>query len=197
MSQHILLQWIWKNYLHEFFFYQHGEFITSGTTHPGSLSDCSLETNSYELGFLAFLRLIGTIYFKKNASAFTATTPQSHYSTFSESDGRVSVKDQHINWLADKGSSIWDRTEFENNMIPNWLADKGSSIWDRTEFENNMIPSIDPLYCRWTRTCWVLDMWAQAASNQIVLKPLHLYGWKVNDGILMFDWDSETNIKKV
>ena len=44
-------------------FYQHAEFITSGTTHPGSLSDCSLETNSYELGFLAFIRLIGTMYF--------------------------------------------------------------------------------------------------------------------------------------
>ena len=41
-------------------FFQHAEFITSGTTYPGSLSDCSLETNTYELGFLAFLRLIGT-----------------------------------------------------------------------------------------------------------------------------------------
>ena len=156
-------------------FYQHAEFITSGTTHPGSLSDCSLETNSYELGFLAFMWLIGTMYFKKYASAFTATTPQSHYSTFSGSNGCVPVKDQHIHWLADIRNSIWDRTQFENNMIP----------------------SIDSLYRHWTRTCWVLDMWAQAASNKIMLKPLLHYGWKMNDGKLMFDWDSDTNMRKV
>ena len=78
-----------------------------------------------------------------------------------------------------------------------WLADIRNSIWDRTQFENNMIPSIDSLYRHWTRTCWVLDMWVQAASNQIMLKPLLHYGWKMNDGKLMFDWDSDTNMKKV
>ena len=78
-----------------------------------------------------------------------------------------------------------------------WLADIRNSIWDRTQFENNMIPSIDSLYRHWTRTCWVLDMWAQAASNQIMLKPLLHYGWKMNDGKLMFDWDSDTNMKKM
>lgn len=29
------------------YFCQHAEFITGGTTHPGSLSDCSLETNTW------------------------------------------------------------------------------------------------------------------------------------------------------
>ena len=79
-------------------FFQHAEFITSGIAYPGSLSDCNLETNTFELGFLAFMRLIGTGYFKKYASAFTEPTPQSHYNAFSlpESEGHISVKAQHI-----------------------------------------------------------------------------------------------------
>ena len=43
-------------------FFQHAEFIT-GTNNLGSLSNISLETNDYEIGFLSFLRLIGTAYF--------------------------------------------------------------------------------------------------------------------------------------
>ena len=155
------------------YFYQYAEFISSGISHPGTLADCSIETNAYELGFLAFLILIGTVYFKKYASAFTAPTPQSHFNSFS--DPHIPVKAQHIKWLED----------IRNN------------IWDRTQFEKNMVPSTDALYRHWTRACWVIDMWAQAASNEIVLKPLLSYGWKMMDGKLTFDWDSELNIEKV
>ena len=154
---------------------QHAEFITGGTNYPGGLSQCALDTDEHEMGFLSLLRLIGTAYFKRYASAFTATTPQSHYNAFSPLDGHVPIKQQHINWLED----------IRNN------------IWDRTQFENNMIPSVDALYRHWLRSCWVLDMWAQANSNEIILKPLLLYAWKRSDGKLQFDWDSDTNIQRV
>ena len=69
----------------------------------------------------------GTVYFKKYASAFTKTTPQSHYnpSSVSEPEEHVPVKAQHMKWL----------------------------IWDCTQFENNMLPSIEALYRHWTRAC--------------------------------------------
>ena len=52
-----------------------------------------------------------------------------------------------------------------------------------------MTPSIDALYCHWMRSCWVLDMWGQAKTCEMILKPQVLYGWKVQDGELKFDWD--------
>ena len=155
------------------YFYQYSEFITSGSTVPGTLADCSLADNSFNIGFLAFLRLIGTVYYKKYASAFTNPTPQAHFNSFTQSDS--SVKSQHIRWLDDIRNSIYDRTQFENNMIP----------------------SIEALYRHWMRACWVIDMWRQAESNEIVLKPLELHGWKVNEGKLAIEWDSDENIEKI
>ena len=40
-------------------------------------------------------------------------------------------------------------------------------------------------------------MWRQANNPEIVLKPLDLYGWKIQDGMLEFDWDSDANIQRV
>ena len=130
-------------------------------------------TNTFNIGFLAFLRLIGTVYYKKYASAFRRPTPQAHFNSFVQSD--ASVKALHIKWLDDIRNSIYDRTQFENNMIP----------------------SIEALYRHWKRACWVIDMWRQAENNEIVLKPLELHGWKTDEDKLAIDWDSEENIEKV
>ena len=46
-------------------FCQHAEFITGGTNYPGGLSQCALDTDEHEMGFLSLLRLIGTAYFKR------------------------------------------------------------------------------------------------------------------------------------
>ena len=130
-------------------------------------------TNTFNIGFLAFLRLIGTVYYKKYASAFRRPTPQAHFNSFAQSD--ASVKALHIEWLDDIQNSIYDRTQFENNMIP----------------------SIEALYRHWKRACWVIDMWRQAENNQIALKPLELHGWKTDEDKLAIDWDSDKNIEKV
>ena len=145
-------------------FFQHAEFINS-TDYMGSLFNISLETEDYQISFLSFLRLIGTAYFKKYASAFNHTTLKAHFNTFSQQDGQTSIKLQHAKWL-------------ENIR---------NSIWDCTQFEDNLPPSIDALFRHWMRTCWVLDMWEQAINPEMILKPLELYGWKIQSGKLEFD----------
>ena len=64
------------------YFYQHAEFISSGNSFPGTLADTGLTNNQFETGFLAFLRLVVSVYFKKHKSGFSQSTPRSHYSTF-------------------------------------------------------------------------------------------------------------------
>ena len=52
------------------YFYQYATFITKPTNDkPGTLADVSLENNVYNTGFLAFLRLVGTTYFKKTCNS--------------------------------------------------------------------------------------------------------------------------------
>ena len=87
------------------YFYQYSEFISSGSTIPGTLVDCSLEENTFNIGFLASLWLIGTVYYKKYASAFRSPTPQAHFNSFAQSD--ASVQAQHIEWLDDLQNSIY------------------------------------------------------------------------------------------
>ena len=48
-------------------FFQHAEFI-NGSQLSGCLSET--DTQNRDSGFQAFLRLIGTLYFKKNLPAF-------------------------------------------------------------------------------------------------------------------------------
>ena len=58
-------------------FYQHASFVTSGKnpSTPGTLADISLTENSYKTGFLAFMRLVGTAYFKKHSTGFDVSSP--------------------------------------------------------------------------------------------------------------------------
>ena len=52
--------------------FQDAEFITSGnSSFLGSLADAKLSDNQFEIGFLALLRLIGSVYFRKQRSGFS------------------------------------------------------------------------------------------------------------------------------
>ena len=153
------------------YFYQHAEFISSGKDNlPGTLADVDIEGNKINSGFLAFLRLVGTVYFKKHSSGFS-TTPDKHFNKFSNPN------------------------PLQQHCI--WLDDIRQTIWDRVQFESEMIPSTEALYRHWRRTCWVLDMWKKADNNHMVLQPLANFGWKVTDESLTFDWDSESNMDAV
>ena len=154
-------------------FFQNAEFITSGKDQtPGTLADVSLD-GKYEKGFLAFVRLVGTTYFKKHVSAFKHVTPQTNFISI--------VPSGH--------------TAPEQHKI--WLDEIRETTGDRSQFENEIVPSFDALYRHWRRTCWVLDMWGQANLQQMTLQPLTNFGWIVEQGNLCIDWDSHENITAV
>ena len=117
--------------------------------------------------------LIGTVYFKKNASGFGSASPAAHFKQFT--DPAVTVEKWHSAWLDDIRQNISYRIKFENEMVP----------------------SHEALKLHWQRTCWVLHMWKQADSSRMVLEPITQHGWSLTDGTLTFVWDTTANIKAV
>ena len=154
------------------YLFQHTKFITSGGL-PGTLADIGLRDNSFEMGFLSFLRLVGVTYFKKNNSGFSQATPEALFHSF----------------------SLPDQTPLYHHKL--WIGNIRVIIGDRCHFENEMLPSLDALYRHWKRTCWVLDMWSQANKNSVQLLPLSGYGWKIHNNSLTIDWDSPANVAAV
>ena len=76
------------------YFYQYAAFITGEIDYaPGSLT---LVNNKWKTGFLAFLRLIGTIYFIKHSSGFDIQSPILLFPKFSEEN---SIEEQHYKWI--------------------------------------------------------------------------------------------------
>ena len=79
-----------------------------------------------------------------------------------------------------------------------WLDHLRQGIWDRITQENESIPSFTALQLHWKRCCWVLHMWQQAESNNVVLAPLSSNGWaRDKDGSLVICWDTEDSRRKV
>ncbi len=154
------------------YFFQYATFITSGRP-QGTLADTSLDREVYQNGFLAFMRLIGCVYFKKHATAFELPSPATHFLKFAVA-GKT-TQEQHRDWLQDIRHSIWDRIKFENEMIP----------------------STEALYLHWQRSCWVLQMWRQANQNNLSLTPISSYGWTVTEGQLSIVWDTTGNIQAI
>ena len=75
-------------------FFQHAEFI-NGVQMPGCLSETS--TTNKKSGFLSFIRLVGTLYFKKYLSAFVSVygfdTPNQLFNSFVDSS--LSLDQKH------------------------------------------------------------------------------------------------------
>ena len=113
------------------------------------------------------------VYMKKHGSGFNGKTPEAYFNQ-SHQQGQTTLQ-HHQQWLDNIRQCIWDRIEFENEMIPN----------------------TDALYRHWTRVCWVLDMWSQADRNTMAPKPVSEYGWKIIEGTLAFDWDSDSNMDAI
>ena len=154
------------------YFFQYATFITAGSSHnpstPGTLADTDLD-GDYKLGYLAFLRLIGTIYFKKYNTGFDSKSPATHFMSF------VTHAKPHSKWI-------------ENIR---------QTIWVRTKSEQEMVPSDDALLKHWKRSCWVVDMWGRADHAEQTVKPLIGNGWEVIDSRLQVVWDSEKNRDEV
>ena len=151
------------------YFFQHAKFITGvSPITQGSLSDTKLSDNIYKAGFLAFIRLIGVVYFKKNATAFDLDSPESHFKKF------LTFADVHQQHTA-------------------WLEDIRQNIWDRITIETQMVPSTEALWRHWKRSCWVMDMWRQADKNTMQVATITNFGWNLADNVLTIDWDSAEN----
>ena len=154
------------------YFFQYAAFIT-GTESQGTLADTSLEGETYKNGFLAFLRLIGTVYFKKHVTAFETPSPANHFLNFSSA--HTTIQQHHQDWLEDIRQNIADRITFDNDMIP----------------------SNEALFYHWKRSCWVLHMWRQADKNNMVLQPITEYGWTLSDNKLTVVWDTPENVQAI
>ena len=156
------------------YFFQYASFITAGSSYhsstAGTLADTDLDSN-YELGYLAFLRLVGTVYFKKYSTGFDTRSPVSHFMRFS--------------------------TEPREQQHSKWIESIRETIWVRTKSEREMVPSDDALMLHWKRSCWVIHMWSQANRAQQVFKPLAGNGWEMVDGEIQVVWDSDENIEEV
>ena len=156
------------------YFYQYAEFITSGKGAAlGTLANTELNNGQMDIGYLSFLRLVGTVYYEKHNTGFETPNPITHFNSF-----------------------------HKHNTIPvlhhhQWIEAIRQTIWDRVQFETEMLPSNDALARHWKCTCWVLHMWNQSSQSTMDLKPLTDYGWKVEGDELLYDWDSEENMTAV
>ena len=149
--------------------FQHNNFINADTEDfPGSLIH-TVEQN--EKGFLAFLRLVGTAYYKKHLACFQFESPSAFFNSIPYSDRRTKHK--------------------------MWLTTIRDVIWEHAEFEDELPPSIEALERHWLRTCWVSQCWNQAMRNRCNTLDITTSGWKVVDGHIEIDWDDQENVMKV
>ena len=149
--------------------FQHCSFINADSDScPGTLVDTG---DTKDRGFLAFLRLVGTAYFKKNLPCFQYESPRVFYNSFTSSDKVL----QHKQW-------------FESIR---------QTVWERIDDEDQLPPSVEALWRHWLRTCWVSNFWKQAGCNQYSLLDIIQFGWKISEGSLLIDWDAPENIEVV
>ena len=148
-------------------FYAYSEFISGES---GALSHL-LNEESY----LAFLRMIGVMYFQKHRSTFSNYhSPMAHF--HSHKSDATSIKQQHLNWI-------------------DFLR---QGMWDQVTFEDQLIPSNEALYRHYLRSSWVIDYWRKASNSDIQILPVTMFGWKLDkEGALEIEWDSDENIKNI
>ena len=151
-------------------FFDHASFISGDTPKtPGSLALISADS-----GFLAWLRLVGTVYFQKHKSAFPShSSPQSLFTSLQSPNRRVT--EQHYCFIETIRSTVWERIVFEDHLIP----------------------SPDALKLHYRRSCWVMNYLKQSLSNNMRPLPITSYGWKKDNTKVQVEWDSESNLREI
>ena len=142
---------------------QHAKFITGGEC-PGTLENTDLLTK--DMGFQAFVRLIGTCYFKKHLSGFAAigkTTPNQLYYSITG-----------------------------DNRLKEWWNAIRSTCSERILTEEQRPPTYTALQKHWEGACWVSQMW----NNSTLEDPYSSLGnaedgWIKEEGVYKFDWETE------
>ena len=126
-------------------FYKQAAFISSGLNVPGTLGDIQPDG----MGFLAFIRLVGSAYFFKHRSGFLAVSPQNLYNAYSPD---LDIIERHKRWLSYIRQIVWGRVAKEELAIPSWEA----------------------LQLHWRRSTWILLYWSKAADNGYITMPSKL-----------------------
>ena len=146
-------------------FFHHSSFIT-GKEAEGSLGD--FEQNSRDLGFLAFLRLVGTAYFKKHLSSFISLyeseTPRQLYNSI---DSSLPAKERHKLWIETIGKTVGEHITSEDQCVPSV-----TSLW------RGMLQNLDWTGLDWNHT-GIFKSISQMIINKISLIII------INNGIVM------------
>ena len=151
-------------------------FVTllTGEKSSGFLSQTT--SSSTNIGFLSFIRLIGTAYFKKNLATVVSKLG-------------FETPDQLFNSVQ-PGSNDEDRSK-------EWYLSIKRAI--RVVSEDQRPPSLTALLRHWMRSCWTKEMWANAnsADQYDGLAAPETSGWLKGDGGYLFDWECSNTRKKI
>ena len=152
-------------------FFQHSEFI-SGCQITGCLS----QTNKADMsmGFLSFLRLVDTVYFKKNLSTVVTKlgceTPNQLLNSFNTTSDD---QERHHQWY--------------KRAI-------------RVYAEDQRPPTITALQRHWIRSCWIKGMWENSCKSDLydALEAPETQGWlKLNEISYCIDWEANDVAEKI
>ena len=148
-------------------FFQHAVFI-SGKDMIGCLNQ-TLPENKH-LGFFAFIRLVGTVYFKKHLAAFSSVYGHDTSRQLFNSVLSLAPKEKHQTWLEKIRSVVAERITSEEERLPSF-----TSLWRH-----------------WQRSCWICQMWLNSPRTDLYysLPPPEQSGWLLNhDGNYTIDWE--------
>ena len=138
----------------------------------GVLTNTDLN-NDYELGLLAFYRLIGCVFFAAHRSCLhTYTSPVELFRSL-------------------KGDTAYD-------VHSKFLDIIRKASWKGT-YEDELLPSDGALQLHWLRSCQVSTFWGQALQAVFMYPEISQYGWKLSQDpfSIEVEWDTEENVQKI
>ena len=157
-------------------FLQHTKFIC-GNDMSGSLHQTSIHNQSS--GFLSFLRLVGTVYFKKHLAAFNSQygheAPQHLINSI---DSTVTNQERHQLWLQKIRETVAERITCEEERVPSFTA----------------------LWRHWLRSCWISQLWQNSPQSDVYsqLPPPDESGWLLHqDGSYTINWEDPEVQQKI
>ena len=135
------------------------------------------DATNREQGFLSFIRLVGTCYFKKHIAAFIAnyeySTPIQLYNSIDKS---LPTEERHQGWLQKIRLVVSNRILNEEDRVPSYM-----SLWRH-----------------WLRSC-VHQMWQQSVYPDMYSSLLltEHNGWIKEGNRYLFDWEDKDVQEKV
>ena len=153
-------------------FMQHASFISCGNA-VESLHYTNPTNN--DIGFLSFLCLVGTCYFKRHISAFTGhETPIQLYNSV---DDILPVSERHKIWIKKIRETV-------SNIIL---------------IEEDRVPTYTSLWRHFLRSSWIHQMWQNSTYQDIYssLLPPEQSGWIKDGDHYAIDWEASEVMERI